>query len=873
RMGVDLRQRLLDFHAAYYSSDIMRLVIVGRDSLDQLTEWTVAKFSPIPSKGLTKPLFKGHPLTPAEMGQLVRFRSVRQQRSLDMTFALPDVKPYYQQKPAHYIGSLLGHEGPGSILSYLKKRGWATGTVAGRSPMSAEGFDMFSVSISLTAAGMAQYTEVVRVVFAYIRLLQDKGPQRYFYDELQRIGEIEYRFMEKSEAVALASNLAATMQNRYLPPEGTLSEGMLLGDFDADLLSWVQGFLNPDNVRILLSAHDVSGELDRTEKYYDISYRTDPLPDDLLRAIRGGLAYDELHLPEPNAFIPDDLSIKSPRRPGAVPTDEPILLRRSEGQELWFKQDDRFFLPRGNIRVLIETPRAYESPLNSVLNQLFTWILRDTLAELTYDAAVAGLWFDVRDTTDGIMVQIDGFNDKMARLLRILIETLTSHRVDDTQFAVYSREVRKKLDNARHMEPYNHAQSNTNFLNQSIMWRYSDKLHVFGMVTKERLQRFIDSLFDETRSLMLVTGNIAEAEALAAADTVADILGSRPLPQYARRVIRSMLHAPGRYMHHALMPERDNVNSCADVSVYVGLSDDRHERVLLDLLAVVLHEPFFDQLRTKEQLGYITYSTSRKYNGGQMALRLLVQSEASPLYLSQRIDSFMGGFRARLVELTQERFESYVNSLRVTLEEKLKNLSDESSRYWGQLSSGYYEFDRIACKLRTLAGLGKSDLLVYWDRYVNPDTAPAYTCLVMTMWSTRITQPTMAELARFPEPAIALHGCLEHDGARGLSLEAVAALVRKLGAGRASHDEDAALERLLEAFVDTVDDPKAEEVTKALDKIRKPASYVRMALAAALRDAASPAAAPAAMATNGSGSGCAKTGAASCACAGTSDPN
>ncbi|KAJ2748285.1 metalloprotease, partial [Coemansia nantahalensis] len=27
RMGVDLRQRLLDFHAAYYSSDIMRLVI------------------------------------------------------------------------------------------------------------------------------------------------------------------------------------------------------------------------------------------------------------------------------------------------------------------------------------------------------------------------------------------------------------------------------------------------------------------------------------------------------------------------------------------------------------------------------------------------------------------------------------------------------------------------------------------------------------------------------------------------------------------------------------------------------------------------------------------------------------------------------
>ncbi|KAJ2681938.1 metalloprotease, partial [Coemansia spiralis] len=307
------------------------------------------------------------------------------------------------------------------------------------------------------------------------------------------------------------------------------------------------------------------------------------------------------------------------------------------------------------------------------------------------------------------------------------------------------------------------------------------------------------------------------------------------------------------------MPERDNVNSCIDVSVYAGLADDNHERVVLDLLTVVLNEPFFDQLRTKEQLGYITYSTSRKYNAGQMTLRLVVQSEASPLYLNQRIDSFMGGFRARLAEMTQKRFESYVNSLRVTLEEKLKNLNEESSRYWGQLCSGYYAFDRIACNLRILATLEKSDLIAFWDRYVNPDTAAAYTCLAMTMWSTRITQPTMAELARFPETTIALHGCLEHDGARGLSLEAVDVLVRELGTGREAGDEDAALERVLEAYMDAVEDPKAEDVVKALDKIRKPASYVRLAL-----EAARGAAGPAATATNGrSGSAKAESSGAS----------
>ncbi|KAJ2878372.1 metalloprotease, partial [Coemansia aciculifera] len=36
-LGVDLRGKLLEFHAKYYSADIMKLVVVGRDSLDQLT--------------------------------------------------------------------------------------------------------------------------------------------------------------------------------------------------------------------------------------------------------------------------------------------------------------------------------------------------------------------------------------------------------------------------------------------------------------------------------------------------------------------------------------------------------------------------------------------------------------------------------------------------------------------------------------------------------------------------------------------------------------------------------------------------------------------------------------------------------------------
>ncbi|KAJ2388711.1 metalloprotease, partial [Coemansia sp. RSA 2603] len=833
-LGVDLRDRLLEFYDKYYSANIMKLVVVGRDSLDQLTEWTVSKFSPIMSKGMTKPAFKAHPLTEKEVGKLIRIQSIREQRSLDITFSLPDIKPFYKSKPGRYLGSLIGHEGKGSILSYLKKRGWATSIIAGRSTTSAEGFDMFKITASLTDTGMQKYQEVIRIIFAFIQLLLNKGPQKWFQDELRRVSEIEYQFMEKNDSVNMASTLASTMQNKYLPPDCVLPDCLLLTEFNEELLEWIQGFLNPQNFRILLAARDLDVEFDQEEKYYGVKYRVDPIPAELMRELVGELECDELYLPEPNCFIPDNLKVKS-KVAAAEPADAPVLLKLTSGLELWFKQDDRFLLPRGNIQVTIETPRAYESALNSIFSQLFVLILKDSLAEITYDAQIAGLWFSVRESLSGISLQIDGFDDKLTQLLKILLTTIKSFKVDDTQFEVYSREVRKKLDNAKHSEPYNHAQTSTHFLNQAMMWRYSDKLDVFDLVTKERLQGFIDRLFEQTRIQMLVLGNFYESEALEAADMVLSTLDALALPEYARRVARALLHNGGSYIHHARMPDSGNVNSGVDMSIYAGDTENGTDRVVMDLLLLIVQEPFFDQLRTKEQLGYITYCSDRKYNGGMMALRLLVQSEANPTYVAQRIMHFISGFRQRLVDMTPAEFDKYTNSLQVRYEEKLKNLFEEASRFQQHISSGYYEFDKIQHDVQTLAEVGKDDVVAFWDQYVNPEMAKEFRVVTATVWSAKIRQPSADEMARFGESVVALHGCLLREGAERLSLEAtrdfVAAVVHT-GKGASSAAVEHMVEALFRANVAAVMSPA--DVDKAAAKVCEAASHVRTALAMAL---------------------------------------
>lgn len=71
--GLDVRQAFMNFHETYYSANLMKLVVLGRESLDQLEQWVVDKFSSVKNKSLKPPEFKGKPFTEKELQVISRF--------------------------------------------------------------------------------------------------------------------------------------------------------------------------------------------------------------------------------------------------------------------------------------------------------------------------------------------------------------------------------------------------------------------------------------------------------------------------------------------------------------------------------------------------------------------------------------------------------------------------------------------------------------------------------------------------------------------------------------------------------------------------------------------------------------------------------
>jgi secreted Zn-dependent insulinase-like peptidase len=135
-------------------------------------------------------------LSSEALRELTRVVPIKAAHTLMLTWALPAFCREYRSKPCNYIGHLLGHEGPGSLLSALKRRNLATSLAAGVSESNTDDnsvLTMFEVSVSLTEQGLANWIHVAHLVHEYLRMLREHKPQKRIFDEIKQVCNIYYR--------------------------------------------------------------------------------------------------------------------------------------------------------------------------------------------------------------------------------------------------------------------------------------------------------------------------------------------------------------------------------------------------------------------------------------------------------------------------------------------------------------------------------------------------------------------------------------------------------------------------------------------------------------------------------------------------------
>lgn len=712
--GLNIRDELLKFYKDSYSANLMKLCILGKEDLDTLSEWAYELFKDVVNIDRPLPIYDATILEKEHLQKIIRVKPVKDLRKLDIAFVVPDFEKNWDSKIPHIFSHLLGHEGDGSLLAYLKTLGWANELAAGGHTIS-DGNAFLNIDIELTDEGLLHYKEIAVLIFQYIEMLKNSLPQEWIFKELQDISRATFKFKQKGSPSQTVSGLAKLLEkDYYLPPENMLASSLLL-KYEPELIKKYVNALQPESSRITLISKTF--EVDAKENWYGTEYNVEDYSDELIKAFREPGLHPELHLPRPNEFIATNFEVE--KFDVVEPTNEPYLLKDDICSKLWYKRDDRFWQPRGYIYVTLKLPNTHSSIISSMLTTLYVQMVNDYLKNLQYDAACANIHVSFVKTNQGLDLTVSGFNEKLLILVRRVLEGIKSFDPSKERFEVFKDKSILHLKNQLMEVPYSQMTGLYNSVINERTWTNADKLEIVKLSTFEQLRVFVKTIYEGVFYETLVHGNLKIEEAKEVDSLVSNLIRKdaiQNLDVQGSRLRSYILPKGQTFSYDRPLYDERNVNSCIHHVIQLDVYNEKLS-ALSGLFAQMLHEPCFDVLRTKEQLGYVVFSSSLN-NHGTANIRILIQSEHTTPYLEWRIDEFYKNFGETLKTMSDEDFGKHKDALCKTLLQKFKNMKEESLRYVAAIYLGDYNFTHRHKKASLVSQLTREDMIQFYKQYI-----------------------------------------------------------------------------------------------------------------------------------------------------------
>ncbi|XP_064292725.1 nardilysin-like isoform X2 [Plodia interpunctella] len=751
-----------EFRRRHYSAHRMTVAVQARMELDALEQYVVNTFGRIPSNKAPPDDFSPFSFTPdgvtRQFASLYYMRPVSDITELHLTWCMRSLISEYESKPHQYISYLLGHEGKGSLLSYLRKKVWALGIYTGNSESGIDYTTMHSLFLTqvvLTKEGLDHIDEVLDAIFSYINMLRKIGPSQRVFEEIKTIEETSFRFEEESQPSDYVETLANNMH--FYPPQHYITGDRLYYKYDPKGIAELLDSMRPDRVNILIMSNKHSTPIiyDQKEKWFGTDYRREDIPSKWTQQWLTVEPYPEFHLPAKNVYITTNFDLVPPAHPyveaaeelglelanatakdvyqkmkdrppktkvlkrgDLIATvnnfrlDQPNLIRKNRHMELWYKPDFKFRFPTALLYFYFITPLSLKSPREACLLDLWNDVLQQNLKEDVYPANMADLEHVIFVADKGVTLKVIGYSQNLHLLVELVTREMGAARrsLSAPLFAAV-REVRARTYHNVLIKPHKLAKDMRMNILLDPYISPRDKAAVVQNITLEELKDFSDRLLSKMYLQVLMQGNLAWYEAISISETVLKNIKFEGLPEEELPELR---------VHQLPLGERKirvyNLNPQSPNSVvtnyYQGELTNPKHTATLEVLMMLMEEPVFDILRTKEQLGYSVFCMMR-YTFGVLGFSVTVNSQAdkfSVSHVDSRVEAFLKKFARDTRKLPERALLGAKRALQQLKHTTDYELKEEVERNWREIVSREYQFQRLFTEAEAIEKIKLYDL-------------------------------------------------------------------------------------------------------------------------------------------------------------------
>ncbi|GJQ75861.1 hypothetical protein Trydic_g17927 [Trypoxylus dichotomus] len=715
-----LYQRLHEFRKYHYSGHRMTLAIQARLPINVLESFVVECFSNVPCNNLPADDFtkySDHIFDSPNFKKIYYVEPVKEVIQVDITWPLPSLLHMYKSKPHQYVSWLIGHEGKGSLLSFLKKKVWALGIFSGNDESGSDHnsiYSLFTITIVLTKDGLKNLDEVIAAVYSYLRLLNEMGPQERIFKEIQLVEDTSFKFTEEEDPIDFVEELAECMQ--VYPSEYYLAGGELYFEYDPKAIEMVMSHLRVDKMNIMVLTSSLPHDLDydQLEPWFSINYAAKDVPDAWKEKWSNVSVYPDFALPSENPYLTNDFSIL-PDHPYLSKYPEKVF--KNDTLELWFKQDNKFKFPIGYYHFYFITPLIAQSAINACLTDMFINLLGVQLTEEIYPATAAELNYAISVGDKGIIIKVDGYNEKLPTLLNLILTYFK--KVSENLTVAIFEAVKDKLTKVYHnkfLKPFDLAKDIRLSILLNHYWTAVDKHAAMFKLTYDMMKSFSDELVKSFYILGLIQGNVNKETAIKTSKMLLDIVNCKPLlpEKFPKVQVRELPN--GEYCCRTMSFNENDSNSII-VNYYQSERFTMRINVILELLMMYIEEPLFDILRTKEQLGYHVYCTVRD-TFGILGYSITVNAQAgksTTYFVDSRIEAFIKQMNKQLKKLTEKKFNQIKRDLIKIKRCGDVDLEEEVGRNWGEIVNQDFIFDREEKEAYAIEEIKVADIRRFWE--------------------------------------------------------------------------------------------------------------------------------------------------------------
>ena len=701
-----LHDALVAFYQQYYSANRMKLVLISPQPLPQMQLLAQRYFSGIKNKAIDSP----RPTVKINFSQLgpkrVHYVPNTEAQLLQLEFTIDNNLTDFGVKPNEFVAHLLSSEMPGTPAQQLKAMGLLDVIRVNYDPKWYGNYGTLQIVMALTEAGMQQRPAITAIMLQYLDLIRSKGVDAKYYNEIRTSLQNQFNFLEKTDGFSYAAKLSEAMQ--YYPLSSVISAPYQYDRFEPKAVNALLAQLVPERLTVWHIGRNEPAE--QSMQYFSGRYSVAAISQEELQSWQKPMI--PLSLPALNRFQPDSFAVNHSSN------TTPLKVLDADGVTGWLAGSQHFAdQPRGQLLMQWHQPQAKQTAKDALLHNLWIYSFLISNQALLQEASAAGMALTPQADEYDLVLKLSGFTDKQALLTENIGKALAA-TISEQQFNqskdLLLRNLRSTEQQMQAMQGFELAKT----VLSSGRYELPALLTAAEQLSLAELNSYIQQTLAASQLRLLAQGNYAKEDIAAFAKALAG--EKKTARQY--KSFRRWQPKPGQRL---TVLRANPQNDSSVIRAQFVVDGSYSGKAAAKVLSGHLHQAFFNQLRTEEQLGYVVKAMDMPLNN-HAGLGLIIQSPVlSGLQLQQRVDLFLQQYGKQVAQLTEAEFSNLKQAQLLELTKAPANLDEEfdsDSRDWLRNRLDFADKQQLIAAVKTLT---LAQLKQFYQQAALADTSAA----------------------------------------------------------------------------------------------------------------------------------------------------